>query len=375
MIDMTASEQLEQQLNDSGYSYEIVDGVLYVTHKGSVDLRRVKKIGDNVQFNNGGYVDLESLTSLPNNVQFNNGGDVYLRSLTSLPDNVQFNNKGYVYLESLTSLPNNVQFNNGGYVYLESLTSLPDNVQFSNEGNVGLRSLTSLPNNVQFNNEGSVDLESITSLPDNVQFNNGSNVYLESLTSLPDNVQFNNGGFVDLHSLTSLPNNVQFNNGSNVYLESITNEPLYYKGKHRTFRNVDGYTMLMGKSRNIGDTIVHNARYFGGGEIADLRKCYIAEQNGTYAHGATIAEAQTDLRFKIAQVHYDKSDLIEKIRSEKRISFVDFRLLTGACSDGLREGLKLHGYASDLEYMSLDELMALESNNAFLNNAKQALRG
>ena len=223
--------------------------------------------------------------------------------------------------------------------------------------------------------EGYVDLRSLTSLPNNVQFNNGSNVYLRSLTSLPNNVQFNNGGCVYLESITSLPDNVQFNNECSVWLHSITSEQNYYQGRIHTFRVIDNHTMLMGKSRKFGDTTIHNARYFGGGEIANLRKCYIAEQNGTYAHGATIEEAQTDLRFKIAQVHYDKSDLIEKIRSEKRISFVDFRLLTGACSDGLREGLKLHGYASDLEYMSLDELMALESNNAFLNDAKQALRG
>lgn len=213
--------------------------------------------------------------------------------------------------------------------------------------------LDSLIDNVQFNNKSFVDLRSLTSLPDNVQFNNKGSVYLDSLTSLPHNVQFNNEGFVFFYKL---------NGGHN------------YRGKLCTFRKIDGYIMLMGNSRKVGDTLVHSARYFGGGEIADLPKCFIAEQNGTYAHGSTIKEAQADLRFKFAQVNYDKSDLIEKIRSEKRISFNDFRLLTGACSDGLRQGLGLHGYTSDLEYMPLEELMSLESNNAFLVSAKQAIK-
>ena len=146
--------------------YEENEGFI-ITHNGNVNLRNLKSLPNNIQFNNNGYVELYNLTSLPDNVQFNNKGYVNLPNLTSLPNNVQFNNKGSVSLPSLKSLPNNVQFNNEGNVNLSDLESLPNNIQFNNKGSVRLSNLTFLPNNIQFNNKGDVDLSSLTSLPMN----------------------------------------------------------------------------------------------------------------------------------------------------------------------------------------------------------------
>ena len=143
-----------------------------------------------------------------------------------------------------------------GYVYLNKLTSLPEGVTFENQDNVFLGSLTALPEGVTFQNQGSIDLD--------------------SLTVLPEGVTFQNQGYVDLSRLTSLPAGVTFQNQGYVYLSSLTDEKQVYMGKEVALRNVDGWTMLIVSERQQGDISVAKSRYFGGGEIAKLKACYIA---------------------------------------------------------------------------------------------------
>jgi hypothetical protein len=272
-------------------------------------------------------------------VMVTHGGSVYLSSLTVLPDGIQFNNQGYVDLSSLTVLPDGIQFNNQGYVYLSSLTVLPDGIQFNNQGNV--------------------DLSSLTVLPDGIQFNNQGYVYLSSLTVLPDGIQFNNQGYVDLSSLTVLPDGIQFNNQGCVYLSSLISQTQTYRGKQIRLSNIDGYTMLIGSKRNIGDHKIMKARYFGGGDIAKLKQCFIAQAGDFYAHGDTAEKALRDVRFKEAQVNFDATDLVAEIKRRQTVTFNDFRLLTGACESGLTHGMAEAGIDTSVAELPLPDVLRL----------------
>jgi hypothetical protein len=267
------------------------------------------------------------------------GGGVFLDSLTTLPENVRFNNAGTVFLDSLTTLPESVQFNNGGYVYLNSLTTLPENVQF--------------------NNGGYVFLDSLTTLPENVHFNNGGVVYLDSLTTLPESVQFNNGGYVSLGSLTTLPENVHFNNGGSAYLSSLSKPNQFYQGKNRTFKVIDGYTMLIESFKRRGEVTISKARYFGGGPIEKLKQCFIAELGGHSAHGKTAQEAVRDLNFKVLQETADLSEIVQQVKSSGKVTVDQYRLLTGACAAGVKHFLESKGISPDTESLPLKEVIAM----------------
>ena len=232
----------------------------------------------------------------------------------------------------------------------------------SSGGYVDLGSLTTLPENVTFSNGGYVDLRNLTTLPENVTFSNGGNVYLSRLTTLPEGVTFSNGGGVDLRNLTTLPENVTFSNGGYVDLGSLTTEIQVYQGKKIILRNIDGYTMLIGSIRKKGDITIARARYLRGSK-APVKRCYIASQGEHNSHGDTAQEALLDLRFKVAQVDYDPAELVDEIKARGAIRWHEFRLLTGACAEGLREGLKGLGYAPDLEEMPLPVALKMVRGN------------
>ena len=172
-----------------------------------------------------------------------------------------------------------------------------------------------------------------------VEVTNG-NVYLASLTALPEGTTFGNSGNVDLRSLTALPEGTTFGNSGYVYLRSLTDEIQTYQGKKICLRQVDGDTMLIISSRKIGDVTVSRARYFGGGDIAKLKPCFIASQGDNNAHGDTVEQAMRDLRFKAMSEDFDCDELVETIKARGTVEFNDFRLITGACESGLRHGME-----------------------------------
>ena len=140
------------------------------------------------------------------------------------------------------------------YVYLNTLTTLPAGVKFENQGAVYLRSLTTLPAGVQFLNRGCVDLRRLATLPAGVTFTNHGAVYLHALTTLPAGVRFENHGAVELRSLSG---------------------KVRYRGKTLELAQVDGYTMVLGDPKTDGESTDCRARYFGGGRLQDLKKCYV----------------------------------------------------------------------------------------------------
>lgn len=178
-------------------------------------------------------------------------------------------------------------------------------------------------------------------------------------------------GRVYLPSLTTLPDGVTFANGGYVCLPGLPNGECRYRGQKIRLEYIDGYTMVVRSVRVQGEYRIMSCRYFGGGEIDKLHACYVAQSGEYSAHGATVAEAIRDIRFKIAQENFDADELIETIRQRGTIEFNDFRLLTGACEEGLRHGLEQAGLSPETEVLPLAD--ALRAAHGPYGNAFRAL--
>ena len=189
-----------------------------------------------------------------------------------------------------------------------------------------------------FSNSGSVDLRSLTTLPEGVTFSNSGSVYLSSLTTLPEGVTFSNSGSVDLRSLTD--------------------ELQVYRGEQIRVRHVDGYTMLILNERSQHGTTICRSAYFGGGELAGLKRCFIASDSKHSAHGSTIEKALRDLRFKSMEHDFDQDELVSQIKERGTVQINDFRLITGACEEGTREGMAIAGLDRDADELPLDAVLA-----------------
>lgn len=163
-------------------------------------------------------------------------------------------------------------------------------------------------------------------------------VYLSSLTTLPENTTFSNGGYVDLSRLTD--------------------EYQVYRGERIRLRAIDGCTMLIRSKRTKGEYTLYRAAYFGGGELADLKKCWIAQSGDYYAHGETIEQAMRDVRFKAMEHGFDQDELIAKIKARGTVQFNDFRLITGACESGLKHGMEQAGLDPNADELPLATVLS-----------------
>jgi hypothetical protein len=296
-------EQFLRTLAEKGYSYKLKDGACIVTHDGWVLLNELTVIPESVTFKNDGWLYLNGLTALAESITFQNNGGVYLNNLTTVHESARFKNDGWVELNGVTTSPKNVTFENRGVVYLNALTDLHESVTFKNDGWV----------------------------------------YLNGLTTSPENFTFENDDGVSLNALTALHETTKFENGGGVYLSALTANTINYKGQELNIEQVDGSTMIVHSEKKVGEATVASASYFGGGELKELRKCFIAKKDGYSAHGESIKEALSDLTFKIAQVDFDVDELVEIIKEKKSVTVSEYRLLTGACSIGVQEFLDERG--------------------------------
>ena len=210
---------------------------------------------------------------------------------------------------------------------------------------------------INVTHKSNVYLRSITTLPDETSFNNQGDVYLGSLTTLPEGTSFNNQGYVYLGSLTTLPAGISFNNQGDVYLGSLTNEVQIYQGKQITLRHIDGYTMLIVTEKLTKGIIICKARYFGGGEIKDLKKCYVAKVGNHWAHGKTAKEAIQDATDK-ATLDADVADVVAEIKLTGKVTIAQYQAITGACREGCRQFLQSIGKpdATDLPIAEMQQV-------------------
>lgn len=175
------------------------------------------------------------------------------------------------------------------------------------------------------------------------------------------------GSDVNLYDLRSLPNKVavKFENGGGVYLDSLTSPFQTYMGRKREFRHIDGYTMLITSKRSQGDFTVCKARYFGGGELDKLNSCYLANSGDEWAHGSTAKAAIEDVQYKLQRTA-GREEAIERVQSSQSVTVNDFRIITGACREGMRHHLSQRGIDMEKqENLPLEDALKAMSGSSF----------
>ena len=141
----------------------------------------------------------------------------------------------------------------------------------------------------------------------------GGPLDLSSLTSLPEGFNPTVGGPLDLGSLTSkytpLPKNYIFSwcEGKYIQCDGILSEVIIKK---------KGYY----KIKIVGETI----------------ESFLAIEKGYSAHGVTLKQAVSDLKFKIISEKLKN----EPIKKDTELTVKYYRLLTGACDQGVRKWLQ-----------------------------------
>ena len=164
-------------------------------------------------------------------------------------------------------------------------------------------------------------------------------------------------GYVDLRSLTTLPEGVKFENQGSVDLESLTT-PFVYRNKTITLKTIDGLPMLLDSKKQKGEFEIVQARYFGGGPLNKLKKCYIATRGEFHAHGDSIKEAINDVNFKFLQENLDTKKLVKEIKQKQTVNINEYRLLTGACSAGVNAFIANRGL-QDKDKLPLSEVLSI----------------
>jgi hypothetical protein len=116
--------------------------------------------------------------------------------------------------------------------------------------------------------------------------------------------------------------------------------------------------MLIRSERKLGEATIYSASYFAGGEIADFKPCYIAAQGEYFAHGETVEQAMRDVRFKMMEHDFDEAELVEEIKARGTVHINDFRLITGACESGTRQGMAEAGLPHDADELPLETVLS-----------------
>ena len=111
--------------------------------------------------------------------------------------------------------------------------------------------------------------------------------------------------------------------------------------------------MLIRSERALGDATIYGAAYFAGGELDALKSCYVAHQGEYFAHGETIEQAMRDVRFKAMEHDFDEDELVAEIKERGTVHINDFRLITGACEEGTRQGMADAGLDHDADELPL----------------------
>ncbi len=333
--------EFRKMLDSSNITYKMRDKLIITNVNDDIDLRKLKTIPAGIVFKNKGNIDLSNLKTLPECMIFKNKGSVYLRNLKTLPEGIVFKNDGSVDLESLTTLPEGIDFKNKGWLDLSNLKTLPEGTVFKNNCWLDLSGLENLPEGTVFENDGEVDLRSLKNIPDNIIFKNEGSVDLRRLKTLPEDIRFENKGPVDLYGLN--------------------NQHIIYQGKKVLIRQIDNRTMIISSSKVKDDYIIHLVKYFEGGAIEKLEKCYIAQKGEYFAHGKTIQQAIKDVTFKYLQENIDVTELVNSIKESQVVTSQDYRLLTGACEAGVKKFKKENGITSDS--ISLQDMLHLTKDS------------
>lgn len=197
----------------------------------------------------------------------------------------------------------------------------------------------------------------VKALPEGMVLSAHGGIYFGNLRALGKGVSLSAGGSLYLGSLRILSEGVALSAGGAVHLPSLTSEVQTYQGQTIRLRTIDGICTRLIKNKTVGDDItLWSAQYFKGHLETDPR-CYVAQHGDFYAHGGSARGALRDLRFKIAQQDFNTDNAVRQIKERGAITFDEYRLLTGACESGLRQGLIDRGFPADTGEMPLADAL------------------
>jgi len=183
-------------------------------------------------------------------------------------------------------------------------------------------------------------------------------LYLRSLTSIPEGFNPTVGGYLYLGSLTSIPEGFNPTVGGNLYLESgLSAETKPYGNPIIKFQNgkyikADGmFTEVLDKKGNV-----YTVRNLNSEKVFYLA----TDGKNTHAHGDTIEQAKTDLRFKKIADKLKSAP----IKANTMINVQHYRIVTGACESGCRQWLEQNKITAT-EIKASDLIILLEKTNAY----------
>jgi len=242
------------------------------------------------------------------------------------------------------------------------------------EGYLDLYSLTSIPEGFNPTVEANLNLSGLTSIPKGFNPTVGGDLYLRSLTSIPEGFNPTVGGDLYLNSLTSIPKGFNPTVGGDVYLPNKLQSKLKYTKLNRnipiSFQNgkyikIDGiFTEVVNHKGNVWRVkkLTNNPKEF----------YLVTDGAGKYAHGDTLEQAREDLVYKISE-SADKNKY-QKLTLNSTLSFEEgveaYRVITGACSFGVKDFVTTKGVEKDKAY-SVAEIIELTKGSYGSESFKQ----
>jgi len=232
---------------------------------------------------------------------------------------------GYVYVNSDAKLEAPKLEVVGGYVYVNSDAKLP---KLENVGGF-----------VRVHSDAKLEAPKLKTVGGNVRVDSGAKLEAPKLENVGGNVRVHSDAKLEAPKLENVGGNVRVH--SDAKLEAPTKlrtNELSARKKAKTALD----SKLKEKALVLVDNILsHLVRKRGNvlvtRRIGSQKIEYIVKDGEFSAHGATLAEARADLKFKIGSrdtSQFKKWNLETKISLEDAI--LSYRSITGACSSGVR---------------------------------------
>ena len=233
-------------------------------------------------------------------------------------------------------------------------------------GDLDLRSLTSLPEGFNPTVGVSLYLSSLTSLPEGFNPTVGGYLDLRSLTRLPEGFNPTVGGSLDLSSLTSLPEGFNPTVGGSLYLKnksiyvgtpiSKINKNLFWKKNETEYALIDGiFCEIINRKKNEDIHILSCSL------IGKNKAIFVATDGVFYAHGHTLREAVSDLKYKVEAEQMKN----KPIYPDTIITVEHYRAITGACKAGCLMWIDSNGMSGISEIRADKLLPILKKSNAY----------
>ena len=268
--------------------------------------------------------------------------------------------EGRLDLSSVESLPAGFAPTVGGSLWLCDLKFIPDGFAPVVGGYLFLSRLKSLPDGFAPVVGGSLDLSRVESLPDGFAPVVGGSLYLNNLESIPAGFAPTVGGCLDLYAAESIPDDFTPTVGDLCLRDfedtnhQTTKPPALLSWQDGKYILVDGI---------FTEVVSHSGNVWRVKRIGESKVTYVVTDGEKYAHGATLEIARDDLVFKIGDS--DKSDF-EAWTVDTEVTFEEavacYRVVTGACSFGVKEFTERHDLDQKATYVIKDVIEMVEGS-------------